>query len=96
MKIIAKILAAPVALALTLVVPFSTFLLTMTGVVFRIASVLVFIGGAVLLFTGQALGGIAFLVIAFLVSPYGLPSLIASLVGRMESARLMIKEFMGS
>lgn len=93
MKIVAKIFAAPVVLLLTLIVPFFTFLLTMTGVVFWIASVLVFIVGAVLLFTGQALGGIAFLGIAFIVSPCGLPSLIASLIGRMEAVRLSLKAF---
>jgi hypothetical protein len=47
----------------------------------------------VLLVTNHIAGGIAFLVISFLVSPYGLPALFAWLVGKLDALRYLLKEF---
>ena len=93
MRILLKILAAPAMLLLTLAVAFCTFILMMTGVIFWILSVLVFIGSVLLFFSHQPAGGIAFLVIAFLVSPYGLPALAAWLVGKLDVVKYSLREF---
>ena len=93
MRLLLKILAAPVLLLLTLVVAFCTFILMMTGIVAWILSGLVFAGAVILLFTGQTAGGIAFLVVAFLVSPYGLPAIAAWLVGKLEGVKYSLGEF---
>jgi hypothetical protein len=86
-------MAAPAVCLLTLTVAVCSFILA-AGVAAWALSVLATIGGVVLLFTHQAAGGIAFLVIAFLVSPYGLPALMAWLLGKLEGLRCSLKEFM--
>lgn len=93
MKIVLKILAAPAMLLLTLAVAFCTFILMVTGVITWILSGLVFVGAVVLFFSHQPAGGVAFLVIAFLVSPYGLPALAAWIVGKLDSAKYALREF---
>jgi hypothetical protein len=75
MRLILKLLAAPFALAFTIAAAFFSFILSVSGVIFGIVSTLVSIVSAALFVTGQSAGGVAFLVIAFLVSPFGLPAL---------------------
>ena len=93
MKTVLKILAVPVMLLLTLAVAFCTFILMMTGIVTWIVSGLVFAGAVILFFSHQPAGGIAFLMIAFLVSPYGLPALAAWIVGKLDGAKYSLREF---
>ncbi|MDR2514745.1 MAG: CD1845 family protein [Christensenellaceae bacterium] len=94
MRILLKILAAPIMLLLTIIVAFCTFIISVTGVIFWILSVLVFVGAALLFFSQQMAGGIAFLVIAFMVSPYGLPALAAWLIGMLDNAKYSLREFL--
>lgn len=93
MRFVLKILAAPVLGLLALTVAVCSFVLMITGIVFWLLTILISIGGIVLLFTKHIGGGIAFLVIAFLVSPYGLPALFAWLVGKLNTLRYLLKEF---
>ena len=93
MRIVLKILAAPAMLLLTLAVAFCTFILMMTGIIFWILSGLVFVGAVLLFFSHQPVGGIAFLVIAFLVSPYGLPALAAWIVGKLDGIKYSLRGF---
>lgn len=93
MRILLKILVAPIMLLLALVVAFCTFLLSVAGFLFWILSVLVVAGAVLLFFSHQPVGGIAFLVIAFLISPYGLPALAAWVVGKLDGARFSLREF---
>ena len=96
MRIFLKILAAPIMLLLTLAVAFCTFILMMTGIIFWILSGLITIGAVMLFFAHQTSGGIAFLVIAFLVSPYGLPALAAWFVGKLDRAKYSLQDFIVS
>jgi hypothetical protein len=93
MRIVLKILALPIVGILTLVVAVCSFLLLMTGILLWILSGLLFIASIIMLFTGQTAGGIAFLAIAFLVSPYGLPAFAAWLVGKLNSINASLKAF---
>jgi len=93
MRLLLKILAAPAIALLMLVVAFCTFVLAVTGFVGGLLSVLITIGAALLFFAHQTAGGIAFLVIAFLVSPYGLPALAAWLVGKLDRAKYLLQDF---
>jgi hypothetical protein len=93
MRVVLKILAAPVLGLLTLAVAVCSFVLMIAGIAFWILTVLAAIGGIVLLVTNHIAGGIAFLVISFLVSPYGLPALFAWLVGKLDALRYLLKEF---
>lgn len=93
MRIVLKILAAPVMCLFALAVAICSFLLMITGFVCWFLSGLSCIGGVVLLVTQHTAGGIAFLAIAFLVSPYGLPALAAWLVGKLNSVKYSLQAF---
>jgi hypothetical protein len=80
MRSILKLLAAPVALVLKILTAFFSFILAMSNVFFVIASFIVFVAAAVLLCTGYTVGGLLWLGVAFLVSPFGLPALAGWLV----------------
>jgi hypothetical protein len=96
MRFILRILAAPLWGLFSLVVALSTFLLSFAGFFLWIVSLLVGLAGVVMLFTHQVAGGIAFLVIAFLLSPFGLVTLMARLVNTLEDARCFLRAFVMS
>jgi len=85
MRFILKIIALPFALAFTLVTAVCNFLLSVSSIFFGIVSALVFIGAVILFITGEPIGGIAFLVVAFLISPFGLPAVTGWLVGLLNN-----------
>jgi len=93
MRFILKIVAIPFALAFTLVTAICNFLLSVSTIFFGIVSSLVFIGAVVLFITGEPTGGIAFLVVAFLVSPFGLPALAGWLVGLLNNVGGALRGF---
>ena len=93
MRFILKLVAAPVALALIIVTAFFSFLLSVSDVFFGIASGLVFVAAVILLITGYTDGGIAFLVIAFLISPYGLLKLARWIVRKLDGLGSCLKGF---
>lgn len=93
MKTMLKILAVPAMCLLALTVAVCSFVLAVAGFVCWFLAVAAGIGGVVLLFTRHPAGGIAFLVIAFLVSPYGLPAIFALLVGKLNALRWSLKDF---
>ena len=93
MRIALKILAAPAMCLLALSVAICSFALMVAGCICWFLTGLLCIGGVVLLITQHTAGGIAFLGIAFLVSPYGLPALAAWLVGKLDNARYFLQEF---
>lgn len=73
MRLILKILAAPLVVALTLFVWICTILLYCTGMVLGLAALVVALLGVAVLVTYSLQNGIILLVIAFLISPMGLP-----------------------
>ena len=81
MRIIIKILLFPIVLALTLLVAFCRFFCLFSGMVL----------GIVVLFAGRVDGFIGFLVLAWLVSPYGLPLAASWLTERVADFNHMLK-----
>ncbi len=77
MKILLKILVAPFALALSLLTALLVFLFDICAFLLTIVSVILAVLGITLFFTPTPIGGIVFLFLAFLLSPYAgwLPSL---------------------
>ena len=84
MRILLKILFAPVMLALILFVNFFAFLLTVSSVFFGIAGTVFAILAAILFFAVNRTNGIIVLIFAFLISPFGLPMLAAWLLGKVQ------------
>ena len=74
MRTILKIIAAPFVLALILIVAVLTFLSCVAGAVCIVACVGLSLLAILCLLAGQTVGCIAMFVLAFLVSPFGLPA----------------------
>lgn len=92
MKLILKILAAPVVAALALVIWICAGLLYCSAFLFGLAGTIVAILGVAVLVTYSPQNGIILLVIAFLISPMGLPMAAAWLLGKIQDLRYAIQD----
>ena len=92
MRLSLKILAAPIVVALTLFVWICSGLLYVSAFVFGLAGTVVAILGVAVLVTYSPKNGIILLIIAFLVSPMGLPMAAAWLLGKMQDLRYAIQD----
>ena len=93
MRLIFKLLAFPFVLVTGLLYLVCKFLVIASGAVMGILSGIVFLASLVLFFTAGVWAGLAWLVIAFLISPYGLPMAAAWLVGMIGGANHALKDF---
>ena len=93
MRLIFKLLAFPFVLVTGLLYLVCTFLVITSGAVLGILSGIVFLASLVLFFTAGMWAGLAWLVIAFLISPYGLPMAAAWLVGMIGGANHALRDF---
>lgn len=91
--IILKILATPYVLALTLLAAVITFLACVAGAVCYVACIGLILLAIVALIAGQTTGCIAMFVLAFLVSPFGLPAIGEWLVGKLHGAKYALQDF---
>ena len=99
LKLGLKILAVPVVLALTLFTWLCFWLLYVSSFIFGLASTVVALLGIAVLVTYSPQNGVillvffvALLVIAFLVSPLGLPMAAVWLVGKVQDLRYAIQD----
>ena len=93
MRLIFKLLAFPFVLVTGLLYLICNFLVIASGAVLGILSGIVFLASLVLFFTAGVWAGLAWLVIAFLISPYGLPMAAAWLVGMIGGANHALRDF---
>ena len=91
--IVLKILAAPFAVVLTILAAVVSFLFCVAGAVCVVGCVALTLLAVVLFIGGQTLGGAVFLVLAFLVSPYGIPAIADWLVERLYSLNYALRDF---
>ena len=79
------------------VAPFSrpvvSFLFCMATAVFVVACVVLTLLAVALFISGQTLGGIVFLVLAFLISPYGIPAIAEWLVDKLHNLNFALRGF---
>ena len=88
-----KILAAPFVVALTLLVAIVSFLYCVASALCHIGCVVLTLLALVLFIGGQTLGGVVFLVLAFLVSPFGIPAIADWLMDRLYSLKYSLQDF---
>ena len=93
MRLIFKLLAFPFVLVTGLLYLVCKFLVIASGAVLGILSGIVFLASLILFFTAGVWAGLAWLVIAFLISPYGLPMAAAWLVGMIGGANHALRAF---
>lgn len=94
MKLIGKILALPFILALTLLVAVLSFLLSLSGWLFSLAASLLGILGILALVMDYGIGvGVPALVMAFLISPLGLPAVADWIIDKLDDLNYSLKSF---
>ena len=92
MRFLLKLLAAPVVLALTLFVWLCMGVLYLSSLVLGVISTIVGLLALAVLVTYSVQNGIILLVIAFLVSPVGLPMAAVWLVSKVQDLRFAIQD----
>ena len=93
---ILKILFAPPSLILSLFVWLCAGLLSCSGFVFKLASGLLSLLAFAVLITYSVKNGIILLVLAFLISPMGLPMLAVQGLGKLQDVNSAMKNFIHS
>lgn len=92
MRLILKIFVAPFIVALTVFVWICSALLYCSVWVFGLAGTVLGIFGVLALITHQITNGIILLVMAYLVSPYGIPIAATWLLGKIQDLRYAIQD----
>ena len=93
MRLLLKLLAAPVVLALALFIWIGFRLLYCSAFLFGLAGTIVGLLGLAVLVTYSVQNGVILLVIAFLVSPVGLPMGAAWLLDKLQGLRYAIQDW---
>ena len=91
--LILRIIAAPVWLALELLAAFVGFLACVAAGICCVISILLVLLAIVLFITGQFVGGIVLIVLAFLASPFGVPAIAGHLAGAVYDAKDALGRF---
>ena len=92
MRLIFKILLFPVTLALTIIVLVCRFLCDFSTIVLSIISGLIFLLGlGTMILLKEPADGFGILILAYVISPYGLPLLASWLVERLDDLNCLIK-----
>jgi len=93
MRLILKILAVPIVVVLTLLVWICSGLLYCSAFILGLAGTILGILGVLVLITGAITNGIIVLVMAFLISPYGIPIAGGWLIGELQDANYVLWDF---
>lgn len=91
MRFILRILLLPLRLLLTAVTSIITVLLCIFGAGCGVLSVIVSVIAVAAFVAGETTGGIAFLVIAVLVSPFALPAAADWLIEKLRALTFVLK-----
>ena len=94
LKLLLKIVVAPVILALTLFVWLCAGLVYLSGLVLGLISMVIALLGVAVLITCSLQNGIILLVMAFLISPYGLPMAAIWLLGKVQDLKFAIQDLL--
>ena len=92
LKLLLKILVAPVILALTLFVWICAGLVYLSGMVLGLISTFCALWGVFQLIVGPRHNGVIVLILAFLISPYGLPMAAIWLLGKVQDLKFAIQD----
>lgn len=92
LKLILKIVTAPMVLLLTLAIWICVGLVYVSGLVLGLLSTVIALLGAAVLITYSPQNGLILLVIAFLISPFGLPKLAFWLLGKVQDLKYAIQD----
>jgi hypothetical protein len=93
LKLPFKILAVPFVIGLSVLGAAMRFLRFISGSILAMASVIIALGGIYFLLCGEIYTGVGSLVIAFLVSPFGIPAIAELLTALVDGVNDAVKGF---
>ena len=93
LKCLLMIVTAPVVLVLTLFVWRCTGLIYISGLVLGLLSTVIALLGVAVLITYSPQNGVILLVMAFLISPMGLPLAAICLLGKVQNLKFAIQDW---
>ena len=96
MRIILKIIAMPFVVALTIFGALFAFIMFLSWWVFALVSFIVGILGIILFIKSQIFNGCVLLILAFLVSPFGLPAAAEWIADKLDDLNDSLKFFITS
>lgn len=92
MKILLKIVVAPLVVLLTLAIWICVGLVYVSGLVLGLVSMVIAFLGVAVLVTYSLQNGLILLVIAFLISPYGFPLAAIWLLEKVQDLKFAIQD----
>lgn len=92
LKLLLKVVVAPVVVLLTLFIWICVALVYVSGLVLGLASMVIALLGVAVLVTYSPQNGLILLVIAFLISPFGLPKLAFWMLGMVQGLKYTIQD----
>lgn len=92
LKLLLKIVAAPVVIVLTLAIWICVGLVYVSGLVLGLISMVLALLGVIVLVTYSPQNGVIVLILAFLISPFGLPKLALWLLGQIQNLKFAIQD----
>lgn len=92
LKLLLKIAVAPVILALTVFIWLCVGLVYLSGLALGLVSMVFAFLGVFMLIIGPRQNGVIALVLAFLISPYGLPLAAIWLLGKVQDLKFAIQD----
>lgn len=92
-KLLFKLIAALLVAVLTIVVSILKFLFCFAVVVLNIISGIFLIIGVITLIMDNTTNGIIIIVIAFLISPFGIPRIVDWLIDKLDDINEALKNF---
>lgn len=92
MRCILRIILFPITLILSILIAFSKSIVTISGIILGPLSFLIVLGVRACFIQNEMKLGIEALIIAFLISPYGLPKIAMWLVEYLEYGKEKLKE----
>ena len=93
LKCLLMIVTAPVVLVLTLFVWFCMGMIYISGLVLGLLSTVIALLGVAVIITYSPQNGVILLVIAFLISPMGLPLAAIWLLGKVQDLKFAIQDW---
>ena len=93
MKLLLKLIVWPLTLVLSTFTAFCAMILSCTASIFALAGSILMGLALMVLLSGSPKNAAIVAMIAFLVSPFGLPMLIVRLLGAVQDFNLLLKDF---
>ncbi|MFC4598172.1 CD1845 family protein [Cohnella hongkongensis] len=95
-KLLFKIIAAPLVVLLTITIPIFIFLFSYAAAILQVVSGIGVLISIVLLISGETHGFGVFLFLSFLISPLGIPAIAEWLIDKLQSLKSSLRFFIAS